>query len=580
MQTNMKKLGIYLRVSTEVQADDDRYSIPLQREAGKKFAEDKGVDYEVFEDHKSGGNIERAGWQALFEKVESGEIDGIWIAKFDRFSRDTADGMTAIKLMRKANCQLWVNSLEYDINDYNTEFQITMHFAFAAYEKAQIKARTTAGKKKARDEGNRVVIDMLGWDRYLDENGKRAVRLNEDEAKIVRLIFAEFLAGTNIPDIGRKLVDAGYKGKYSGKTYRYKSGDEKVCEDRWTYSTIKQVLQHPEYCGLTYDAARTKLIKSKKYVTPIVSKEHWDEAQAILRAKRATFDPKSGYRIVEHFASGFLTCEKCGARYYHVNFRGGKRSGHTNDHFYYVHKKLTPAQRACETKATLLPVDEVEDFLNVIYVDVFRSSKAMAEIFEKEKKAIARDEADLQKEETRIGRLLAENSKKATYYLQAIAKGIDLDGIKEETDTLKSEKAKLTTELEKRRREFEMKTSDRKAIIDQFSRDTLKKFLTETGSVKRAMLKKLTKSATVSDGNGTRKIMNVETVAKKWSIDLMKPTRQQAYLRNEYKSEGWYFKMKTILELRNGVDDLGDVMAGEDTSKLLEDIDDLWDDRA
>ncbi|HKL85366.1 MAG TPA: recombinase family protein, partial [Treponemataceae bacterium] len=234
---NIKKLGIYLRVSTEGQADDEKYSIPIQREMGKKFAEDEEIDYEIFEDHKSGGSVDRAGWQALFEKIDSGEIEGIWIAKFDRFSRDTADGLTAIKTMRKTGCRLWVNSLEYDIHDPNTEFLITMQFAFAAYERAQIKARTMAGKKKARDEGNRIVVDMLGWNRYINDEGKRSVRLNEDEAKIVRFIFAEYLAGTNIPDIGRKLVDAGYKGKYSGKTYKYPSGEEKTIEDRWVYST-------------------------------------------------------------------------------------------------------------------------------------------------------------------------------------------------------------------------------------------------------------------------------------------------------------------------------------------------------
>ena len=224
----MKRLGIYLRVSTEIQASEDRYSIPIQREAGKKFAEAEGFDYEIFEDNKSGGNVDRAGWQALFQKVESGEIDGIWCSKTDRFSRDTIDGLEAIKIMRKMCCRFWVASAEYDIFDPNTEFIITMQFAFAAYERMMIKARTMAGKKRSRDEGMRVVIDMMGWDRIVGPDGKRTVKLNPDEAKIVQLIFTEYLAGKTIPYIQRMLIDAGIKGEYSGKIYRYKKTNSEI----------------------------------------------------------------------------------------------------------------------------------------------------------------------------------------------------------------------------------------------------------------------------------------------------------------------------------------------------------------
>lgn len=500
----IKKLGIYLRVSTEDQADDDRYSIPIQREQGKAFAEKEGVDYEIFEDHKSGGSIDRAGWQALFEQVEAGMIDGIWIAKFDRFSRDTADGMTAIKTMRKTSCRLWVNSLEYDIHDPNTEFQITMYFAFATYERAQIKARTMAGKKKLRDEGNRIVVDMLGWDRYIDKEGKKSVKQNEDEVKIVRFIFAEFLSGTNIPDIGRKLVNAGYKGKYSGKTYRYPNGEEKTIEDRWTYSTIKQVLEHPEYAALTYDSARVKLIPSKKYLPPIVSKEDWEKVQLLLKLKRATYEPKTGYRIVTHFASGFLSCEKCGAKYYYLNYKGGRR---TKNYFYYVHKKLTPEQRSCVNTATMLPVELVENFLSDVYLSLFRSPWSIEVIFEKETKAIAKDEVELTKDEARITKALEENQRKTANFLKAIAAGIDLEGIKSEVNKLKSEKIKLETELSKRRREFQMKYSDMESVLDQFTEESLDKFMTGTGESKRAMLRKVTKKAIVSDEGGKKNIL-------------------------------------------------------------------------
>lgn len=496
----MKKLGIYVRVSTEEQAKEDRYSIPIQKEMGRKFAEAEGFDYEIFEDNKSGGSVDRAGWQSLFEQVEAGEIDGIWIAKVDRFSRNTRDGLAAVDTMRRKHCRFWVNSAEYDVDDPNTEFIITMQFAFAAYERTQIKARTIAGRRRAKDEGLSVNIDMMGWDRIIGPDGKRAVRLNTDEAKIVQLIFSEYLSGKTIPYIQRMLVDAGIKGKYSGKSYRYKNGQTRVIEDRWQYSTIQQILSHPEYAGLCWDSTHTKLIESKRYTTKLVTKEEWDRAQDRIKARRSDFHPKTGNKVVTHFGSGLLFCKDCGAKYYYVRNRR-QRIGREVSYYYYSHKRLTPVQRNCPNSAQLLILQDVEDVLSIIYLDLFSNTKTLKKIFDHQVKSIIRDKEQLERAEAKITQGIAENQKKIRNFLNAIAEGIDIPEIKTEIEKVKLDNAKLEAELRARQREYRMKTSDNEEVLRQFSKESIARFIDPAtdGDTKRGIMLSVTKNILVTD---------------------------------------------------------------------------------
>jgi len=159
----------------------------------------------------------------------------------------------------------------------------------------------------------------------------------------------------------------------------------------------------------------------------------------------------------------------------------------------------------------MLKPDFVEVFLTDVYLSLFRSPWSLETIYEKETKAIAKDTEELRRDEIRIGKALEENAKKMGNFLKAIAAGIDLDGIKSEVDKLKIERTKLETELTKRQKEFKMKTGDRSSVLDSFTEENLNRFLSESGENKRAMLRKVTSRAIVSDED-EKKVIIVETI--------------------------------------------------------------------
>jgi site-specific DNA recombinase len=77
----------------------------LQREQGAAWASARGVEVEaVHQDlDQSGGKLERAGLDALMERIRSGQTDGVIVSKLDRLSRlGVADALRLVEQITEA----------------------------------------------------------------------------------------------------------------------------------------------------------------------------------------------------------------------------------------------------------------------------------------------------------------------------------------------------------------------------------------------------------------------------------------------------------------------------------------------
>jgi site-specific DNA recombinase len=498
--SKMSKIGLYVRVSTENQAGEDKYSLPQQREDGEKFALGLGLPYIIYEDHKSGADVSREGWQALMSAISSHEVDIVWCGKIDRFSRCSLDGETAIKNMQEAKTRFFISSVEYDIYDPITKYMLTMLFGQAEFERMLIKARTSGGKKRKRDAGYKMVIDIFGYNRVFDEHGKKVVIKNEEEAKCVKYIYDLFTdEGLTITEICKRLVADGYKGKYDGKVYKYKTGAEKRIESRWAYSTVKQILTHPEYAGLTYKSNKVDLIDSNVYREQIIPRTQWYKAQDIHKEKRSKYSHQTGYRIVSHFASGVLTCAKCGARYYFINYRGGKRSENSRNYYYYVHKRLLPIQVECKNKATMLDWKLVEDILDIVYYQVFSRPEELHQYMDQQSDFLKKTKEELEADTKRIKNEIDSIDVRLRRLAIAIEEGIAIESVKERYDDLNIQRKTAEDLLKKKKLDFQAKMSENRSILNSFTTNSLKEYSEAKGEKKRQMLKTIISEATIDD---------------------------------------------------------------------------------
>ena len=99
----MKNAGIYVRVSTEHQAQEG-YSVAAQKNNLAKFAKDNNFNiYSVYSDEGiSGKNIkDRPEVKRLINDIELGVIEVVLIYKFDRLTRNVSDTEDFINIIQK-----------------------------------------------------------------------------------------------------------------------------------------------------------------------------------------------------------------------------------------------------------------------------------------------------------------------------------------------------------------------------------------------------------------------------------------------------------------------------------------------
>src|SRR3954451_20601078 len=95
----MATVGGYMRVSAKGERDPDKWlTVPHQRQAIERWCAEHGHALaEMREDIDQSGGSERANLEAIIRRSEAGDLDGLVVAKLDRFSRSMSLGVKIIE---------------------------------------------------------------------------------------------------------------------------------------------------------------------------------------------------------------------------------------------------------------------------------------------------------------------------------------------------------------------------------------------------------------------------------------------------------------------------------------------------
>lgn len=293
---DLRPTAIYVRVSGEKQAADDRYSIPEQLDRLRKYCDAQGwkIAHEYVDPGHSGSNINRPAMQDMIADIESGLIKRVVVLKLDRLSRSQRDTMYLIEDVFKRNAVAFVSLSE--MFDTSTPFGIAMIgilSVFAQLERENIKDRMSMGRlgraKRGLWRGGSNVPTG-----YRFEDGQLVV--DDYEALQVRQIFDLFLAGKSFHAIS----------VYMHAHYINKHGNYNRAE------IIHKILENPIYIGKIkygeqiFDGMHEGIIDS----------DTWARTQA--RLAEISRDMSDHYKTPfrgQHLLSGLLWCGNCGARY-------------------------------------------------------------------------------------------------------------------------------------------------------------------------------------------------------------------------------------------------------------------------
>lgn len=295
----MKRVAIYIRVSTQEQADEG-YSIPEQTERLKKYCE--AMKWTVAKIYTDGGftgaNINRPALSSLISDTKSNLIDIILVYKLDRLSRSQKDTLYLIEDVFLKNNVEFVSMCEnFDTSSPFGRAMIGILSVFAQLEREQIKERLAMGHVGRAKEGywRGGHGSPIGYD-FTDGN----LVVNEYEALQVKEIFNLFLQGNSMHCICDTM-----RSKYSNK---YSSWNN--------HNVIAKILQNTIYVGMIK-------YKGKEYTgqhDPIIQENIFTTTQTKLKEYQKTFTEhyKTPFRG-NNLLSGLIFCGNCGARYFTIS---------------------------------------------------------------------------------------------------------------------------------------------------------------------------------------------------------------------------------------------------------------------
>jgi len=201
---------------------------------------------------------ERPALSEARNRYRNGDTQGLLFNTFDRLSRNQIHLSVLIDEMQHYNVQVECVKEKFATTATGQFMQDALAFA-AEVEREKILERTDDGRRKRARNGK-----MLGWHSprygYSWNEDRTAYIINEQEAKIVRLIYDMSLQGVSIHSIASTLTQQGVPTRGNLGTRKFKG--------IWLHSTVFKILSSPCYIGVAVAyRTRQEKINGKRHTT-------------------------------------------------------------------------------------------------------------------------------------------------------------------------------------------------------------------------------------------------------------------------------------------------------------------------
>lgn len=322
-----RKVAGYARVSTD--HEDQQTSYAAQIDYYTNYIKNKPEwDFvEVYTDEgiSATSTKKREGFNRMVKDALDGKIDLIITKSVSRFARNTVDSLSTIRKLKDNNVEVHFEKENIWTFDAKGELLITIMSSLAQEESRSISENCKWGQRKRMADGkvSLAFTRFLGYDQ--GPNGEFVV--NEEQAKVVRRIFAEFNKHRSYAPVA-DILDAEGVPTPTGQGH-------------WSCSTVKSIIANEKYRG---DALLQKYY-IPDFLTKKLVKNHGEVQQYyVANNHEAIIDPETfefsqyiageiskqpGRFIGGYKLSGRIKCADCGRWF-------GRRTWHSTST---AHKK-------------------------------------------------------------------------------------------------------------------------------------------------------------------------------------------------------------------------------------------------
>lgn len=296
----------------------DGYSLEAQERTLEKFADAKNMMIvgKYSDEGKSGKDIEnRPAFQQMLRDIENhkDDVSAVLVFKLSRFGRNTRDVLNSYDVLKRNGCNLLCSEEPIDTSSAMGEVFLAILAAIATMERENISVQTMAGRvQKATDGKWNGGFAPYG---YTLIDGK--LEINEEEAKIIRLIFDKYVhTERGYHGVAKWLEENGYQKKVrqNGKLSYFSEEFVKCALDNCVYNGkihFGKRKQEKSETGKTYAKEQSEYLISEGIHEAIIDDETWKLAQE--KRKRTKGRQQKKYDLDHYYQlSGIVKCPRCG----------------------------------------------------------------------------------------------------------------------------------------------------------------------------------------------------------------------------------------------------------------------------
>lgn len=325
-----KRVAAYARVSSgkeamlhSLSAQISYYSNLIQNNNEWNYA---GV---YADEAVTGTKDNREQFNKLLDECRDGKIDMIITKSISRFARNTVTMLETVRKLKNINVDVYFEKENIHSISGDGELMLTILASFSQEESRSVSENCKWRIRRGFEQG-----ELINWRflyGYRIEKGK--VKIYEEEAKIVRMIFNEYLEGNGCTVIAKKLRELNVKKLRGGK---------------WNSERVSDIIKNEKYTGnallqkkYVKDHLTKKLIRNKGNIAqyyaedthpPIIDIEIFERAQEIMRGNRIKFKCEPGKK--SYTFTSKIQCGICGKNYRHKDRSGRSTWVCCNHHKY------------------------------------------------------------------------------------------------------------------------------------------------------------------------------------------------------------------------------------------------------
>ena len=323
------KVWLYYRLSRD--EDKELNSLTNQRKILEAFAKEHGhvVIGESYDDNVSGMHFNREGIEQLQDAVEKKQIEAVVVKDLSRLGRHKTQTAMFIDYLRSNGVRVLSVTENIDTDNEDDELMIGFKGIFNDMYCRDISKKIRAGFKQKQKEGI-VIIPPMGY--YKDKNTGKVV-IVEEQAEIVRRIYALYLEGYGLKAIAKMLNQDGVKsqGYYQEQVYGKNVGRNKpelAKRFQWENTKVKRILQNEFYAGtlichksytsrinhVRKDIPLHEQYRHEGAVPAIISREDFEHVQLLLSEKQKKKVRASSGKPFHRY-TGLIRCGDCGSSF-------------------------------------------------------------------------------------------------------------------------------------------------------------------------------------------------------------------------------------------------------------------------